>query len=218
VVKQARTSAHGAGGRWRMPLMAWAAMIVVCLSGWMAMLMQRDGHVAVTANRPNAFESPAPVTDQNLHQAKRVFEEVQSVYEHQAAWVAMTDNDAEVGLASDASPHKRLLLIRLQLMREGKELSSSSLALAKGRYASWTAVMPDGKRLRYHVSTTAESPTQLSLWAESEGSQSAQTIAAFSTTLSTGAGNGTDHTFVLFAGLDELHVTYAQSESSEAAP
>ncbi len=93
-------------------------------------------------------------------------------------------------------------------------VSRSDLVIVPGEGADLMVPIESGQKLRYHIGTTPEPPTRLSLWAELQSSAGAgRTLAALATDLPVqpgqvlGAGE-----MVTTSGSYALKIAFAQAD------
>jgi hypothetical protein len=114
------------------------------------------------------------------------FAHVAEAFDHQTAWLALTDGgESQLGLTpATLRPTSRLIVLRLSVLRADRLLSQADLVIVPGQSATLSQPLAAGGELHYHIDTTAEQPARLSLWVGlGSRPQPGQTLAAVATTL-----------------------------------
>ncbi len=181
---------------------AWAAVLVLMAIGWTLYLTDRASKqarvnqaaatVAYHTEAPDpALVSFAKMTTEEMDQQTQVFDQVYKAFDKRTGWVAIAGDTANMGLTSGRldNPGPPLLL-RLVVLREGRVLSRSDLAIIPGQEVDLTLPMEDARSLRYRLGTSIGTPTRLSLWVEIKSPDGAgRTLAAMSTEVAAKPGD-----------------------------
>jgi hypothetical protein len=142
------------------------------------------------------------------------FEEVADVFDRRASWLMLSQHASDLGLGTDPSEaHQHMLLFRLTLAHADVVISSADLIIIPGQTAAVTVPCAGGRQLRYHVATSSERPTRLTLWAELQTvSGEGETLAALATDLHIEPGQVFDAgEMVTSTGGYELQVSFSDA-------
>ena len=165
-----------------------------CLAAMAAVWFLHDGPQQTPTSPPQVAGTDshptAPPTDEP-DQAE-LFQQVSSVFDGRASWLALTDDDSQLGLTAEpAVDATHLLLLRLTVTRNGDIVSKVDLAIVPGESAELGVPCHNGKTLVYNIGTSAETRPALSIWAElDDGSGAGRTLAALTTQLRDAADSG----------------------------
>ena len=174
--------------RWSLP--AAAACLAVVAVVWIV----HDGREEAPPNVRqvvNTVPSRIAPPDEEQDQA-RLFQQVSSVFDGQASWLALTDEDSQLGLTAEpVMDATHLLLLRLTVTRSGDVVSQVDVAILPGQSAELDVPFNNGQRLIYNIDTSADTTSTLSVWAQlDDGSGDCRTLAALMTQLRAVADSG----------------------------
>ena len=165
--------------RWVAAVAAVAALVAGAYVLGTRAVTQPDSPPTIASNSPNQFAfTPAQVT-----QSSQAFAKVADAFDRRANWVWTGDRAADVGVGeSPVDATQPVLLLKLVLRSGDAVLSSGDLAIVSGRDAKVSLPLPNGKQVRYIVSTKADQPDHVGITVELlEGDGSARPLAALST-------------------------------------
>ena len=161
-----------------------------------------------------------PISPGDFSHEVRAFRQVSNVYDGHAGWMMVSQNDSDVGVVSEpVSQSKRVLVLRLDLWH-GKELvSNSDLLVLAGQKADLTVPLETGQSLHYRIGTSADEPTQLTVWLELKTPEGGEPLAALATNLQMRRGQKvTAGKFATSAGEYELKIDFASTDRAENKP
>jgi hypothetical protein len=162
---------HRGGRAWTWSV---AAALLVAATGW----------VVTTRSSRSAPRGAAVLVEGEVRERAKMFREVDGVLDRRLAWVAEARGHSEVGLRSSDERPTRLIVLRLELdPGNAGEPALADLAIVPGEAATLELPLADGKRIRYHVATSAGTPARISLWAELALPQGGGALAELATTL-----------------------------------
>jgi hypothetical protein len=166
-------------GRWRPVFagrrtLALAATVLLAVSaGWFGRSLFASLSISTSGNMVASSQQWAP---QDVLGQVRVFDEVASVFDQRAGWVAVSAGSSEVGLASHPiRSDAELMLIRLSILRDGMRASQTDLVMVPGQAASLRTPLPGNCVLHYQLRVSEEKPStldvQISLMDVSQGDE-----------------------------------------------
>src|SRR6185437_9781956 len=131
----------------------------------------RPGTTAVAQKLPMTMPAPATRASfppRDISRDLREFREVsERAFDGQISWMLVSQNDSDIGVASGPlPPDQKILLLRLALSHGDETISNSDLIVLAGQKADVTLPLSAGQSLHYHISTSAENPTHLTLGLE----------------------------------------------------
>lgn len=116
---------------------------------------------------PQAPEMRRPPSPAQL--SAQLFGEISTLFDGRTSWVAVTDDDSQMGLGAEPTAgQSQLLLLRLTVMHDGRIAAQTDMAILPGQSASLTVPFAGDRKLTYSIDTTADAPMTLSLWAQLE--------------------------------------------------
>lgn len=120
-----------------------------------------DGPLGGTA--PSGLVFTASEVIENL----AAFQQIAQMFDGRASWLMVSDEASDLGLAADpGSSSARPLMIRLAIVDEQGIKSRTDLTIIPGQDATVTVPFEGERRLRYHISTTADDEQRLTVWFE----------------------------------------------------
>jgi hypothetical protein len=122
--------------------------------------------------RPPGAEA-ARLRDPDLRRGASLYQEVNTVLDRRVSWVAASGLRSDFGLTADPASPARLLVLRLALSVGGGEPILTDLVILPGEAARFELPLPHDLRLTYNVATTAETPSQVSVWVDLSGPDAA---------------------------------------------
>jgi hypothetical protein len=106
-------------------------------------------------------------SEQDLAERAKLFDEVSTVFDHQAGWVLLADSGSDMGLGAQPGVNgKNLLLVRINISRDGAPFSTADLMVLPGQVAKSTVPADGNLRLKYEVTTSQPDPTHVRISAE----------------------------------------------------
>lgn len=172
------------------------------------------------SNPPSTEPALMPISAGEMSHEVRAFRQVCQVYDGNAGWMMVSQNNSDVGMISEpVSPTRRVLVLRLGLWHGRELVSNSDLLVLAGQKADLTVPLALGQSLHYRIGTSTDEPTQLSLWLELKTPQGGQPLAALSTTLQMRRGQRlTAGKLATSAGEYELKIEFAGAEVGDSKP
>jgi len=172
--------------RWIRPMAAVAASLLFVVGGFVwGSLRERQ-----IAHAPKSVEPTvaASFSASDIARQVRAFGEIDQVFEGHTRWLLLTGGGADVALDDTAnSPgrggKKGIMLLRLDLSRNGKVVSTADLVIVAGKTAEVHLPLMDGTSLRYRLATSALDPSRLGLRAELSSSGMTEPQASLATSL-----------------------------------
>lgn len=195
-------------------ILAWAAAVVVAASGWAVFLLQHSGGPTTD------IQGKLAMSAHDIAQAVAVFSNVTDTLDGKASWVAVSKNNADVGLgAAKPAGSRHLLLLRLTLLVDGRTASQADVVIVAGQSATVTLPLNNGRQVRYEIGTTrtpSTGATQLSLWAQLQkhNAPDGESLAALATQLQPHVGQVVSAgEMVTHNDRYELRVSFGQSQA-----
>ena len=200
--------------RWIRPITAVAAGLMFLVGGFLlGSLRERQ-----IAQGSKGFETTvaASFTKADVARQVRAFGEIDQVFEGHTRWLLLTGGGADVALDDTASSpgaggKKGIVLLRLELSRDGNVLSTADLVIVAGKTAEVHLPLSDGTSLRYRLATSAADPSRLGLRAEISSSGMSEAQASLATNLQLVPDRGTTAgPLVAPSGRYDLEVLFAR--------
>lgn len=132
--------------RW-LPLLAAAASVLVGVAvGWET--HRRRGSV----REDRVLLSEKSLSRTEIRESRAAFEEISEVFEGHAGWMLLSDGSSDMGVASTAlEAGRKLLILRLTVVSEGKVVSKADLVIVPGQTAEPVLAFVGNKQLRYTI-------------------------------------------------------------------
>ena len=208
--------------RWRLPIAA-AACLAVAAAIWLTYSDDRPAEVYTRGgSRITAVERATPPTPPPREQhSAELFQQVSAVFDGKASWVAVTEDDSQLGLAAEPMTDAgQLLLLRLTVTRRGEVVSEVDMAILPGQAAELTVPFDSDDKLVYNIDTSADKPATMAIWARLDnGLGDCRTLAALMTQLRTAAEPGPIAGQLLSRHGDyEFRVDFSQQTIGEVRP
>jgi hypothetical protein len=139
---------------------------------------------------PSAADLSVPQSPEQL--SAQLFGQISGLFDGRTSWVAVTDDDSQMGLAAEPMARRsQLLLLRLTVLHQGQVAAQTDMAILPGHSAALTVPFAGDRKLTYSIDTTADAPMTLSLWAQLEDEPGDdRTLAALMSQLSSAADAG----------------------------
>jgi|GEM_PF-2325956 len=218
------------GGSMRMPrwqAFTWAALLLVAITGWAwrpaaPEPIVRNSYTANSRQSVPLVAQPKPLNEPEVDHQLAVFREVSEAFDHRAAWVALSDEGSDIGLAPAPPATSRIVLLRLAMSRDGRIVSQADMAIVPGQQAELTTPLEADLKLRYRITASRQTPSQLGIWAQldnARGTDAGETIAALATRLYPQPGrNLPAGRLATSSGGYDLIVSYAEAPLDEKQP
>ena len=173
----------------------WIPAAAACLAVAAAVWSMQDGREEAPANVRhvvNAGPSRIVLPSNDEQDQARLFQQVSSVFDGKASWLALTDEDPQLGLTAEPLlDATHLLMLRLTVTRSETIVSQVNMAILPGQSAELDVPFHNGQRLIYNINTSDEMTSTLSIWAQlDDGSGDCRTLAALMTQLRAVADSG----------------------------